>query len=64
VQYHLQTLLVRWMQWDASRVGVRGSFGTAPAWQHVVGLVAYAAVLFGVAAVILRWRELVAAPET
>jgi ABC-type transport system involved in multi-copper enzyme maturation permease subunit len=64
VQYHLQSLLVRWMHWDHTRLEIHGLLGTGPAWHHVLGLVAYAAILLGIAAVILRWRELVVATET
>jgi hypothetical protein len=67
VQYHLQTLLVRWMGWKVdprAKEMFNYFFGNSTPWHHVVVLCVYAAVLFGVAAVILRLRELVSVAET
>jgi hypothetical protein len=64
VQYHLQSLLYRWMHWDHKWLKIHGLLGTGPPWHHVLGLLAYAAILLGIAVVILRWRELVVATET
>jgi ABC-type transport system involved in multi-copper enzyme maturation permease subunit len=63
VQYHLQSLLVRWMHWDLGRLNQFHSFGSGPAWHYVLGLVAYTAILLGAAVAILRWRELVTVTE-
>jgi ABC-type transport system involved in multi-copper enzyme maturation permease subunit len=63
VQYHLQSLLVRWMNWGGHYRGIEAWFGTGPAWHHVLVLVGYAVILLGVAAIILRRRELVAATD-
>jgi ABC-type transport system involved in multi-copper enzyme maturation permease subunit len=64
VQYHLQSLLVRWMHWDSRNQEMSFLFGSgSSAWHHVIVLVVYAAVLLGVASAILRWRELATATE-
>ena len=63
VQYHLQSLLLRWMQWEKQSTGLEGFFDRGPAWQHIAILIAYSVILLGVAAFILRRRELVAATE-
>jgi ABC-type transport system involved in multi-copper enzyme maturation permease subunit len=65
VQYHLQSLLVRWMNWDhrTDRL-VSFFFDGSPAWHHAALLAGYAVVLLGAAMGVLRWRELTATTET
>ncbi len=68
VQYHLQSLLVHWMNLNTgerhTQKIIETLFGVEPSWRHVAILVGYAVILPAVAAVILRYRELVAATET
>jgi ABC-type transport system involved in multi-copper enzyme maturation permease subunit len=62
VQFHLRTLLVRWMDWENRAESLRtGSqfFSTAPAWQHILALLVFAALFLFAAVLVLRRRELV-----
>jgi len=63
VQYHLQGLLVHWMQWAEKNPRFEALFGKAAPWEHVLALLGYTLLLFVVAAAVLRRRELVAATE-
>jgi ABC-type transport system involved in multi-copper enzyme maturation permease subunit len=66
VQFHLRTLLVRWMGWKELAGSLRmGSqfFSTAPAWQHILSLLVFAAVFLLAAVLVLRRRELISADQ-
>ncbi len=66
IQYHLRTLLVKWMSFSTSTHGPlfdRLFLSSSPAWQHVAILLGAAAVLLAAATWILRHRELVKADE-
>jgi len=67
VQYHLRCLGVKWMGWTSLPGQIRLDesllFSTAPAWQHLLSLLGFAAALLVVAVQILRRRELVKADE-
>jgi ABC-type transport system involved in multi-copper enzyme maturation permease subunit len=73
VQFRLRALLVKWMGWEQTllrspelgemRTFLELALGSAPAWQHVVVLLAGSAALLTVSAVVLRLRELVASDE-
>lgn len=64
VQYHLQGLLVQWMGWHPSTRVIQELFGRSSPCVHLVALLGFAVVSLGVAAAILRQRELITAPET
>jgi ABC-type transport system involved in multi-copper enzyme maturation permease subunit len=57
VQYHLRCLLIQSIPEVAKNL--RGLFGDNPWWQHVLILAAITGVALGIAAVVLRQRELV-----
>lgn len=63
VQYHLQSLLLHWMHWDKVNREMATFFGAASPWENVAVLLGYTVFLLGVAAAILRRRELVTATE-
>lgn len=63
VQYHLRSLLAKWMGWTRlpGHVGMDEQliFSTAPAWHHVLVLLGMTAGLLTVAVLVIRQRELV-----
>jgi ABC-type transport system involved in multi-copper enzyme maturation permease subunit len=63
VQYHLRTLLVRWLHMIDGPAGLTTMIGAGPPWRHVVILLAATAVLLTMAAAMLRRRELMTAGE-
>lgn len=64
VQYHLQSLLFHWIHWRNSAPVIESFFGAVSPWENVAVLLGYTVFLLGVAAAILRRRELVTATET
>ena len=67
VQYHLRCLGMKWMGWTSltgqAEFDERLLFSAAPAWQHLLILLVFTAVLLGAAVLILRRRELLRAVE-
>jgi ABC-type transport system involved in multi-copper enzyme maturation permease subunit len=63
VQYHLRNLLAKWMLMEGAPYEFRQIVSEAPSWQHVLILVAMTVVFLTAASLVLRWRQLITAPE-
>ncbi|MBM3997922.1 MAG: hypothetical protein FJ297_00020 [Planctomycetes bacterium] len=63
VQFHVRCLLMNWIRLEGMPSGVRLFFNDAPSWQHLVSLVAYFVLTFGLALIILESREFVSSDE-
>jgi len=63
VQYHLRNLAAIWLPSDYVSGFFLASAGTAPWWQHVLILLGMTAVFLTAAALVLRRRQLITAPE-
>jgi ABC-type transport system involved in multi-copper enzyme maturation permease subunit len=63
VQFHLRCLLLEWMQWKSIPSGLSVFFDDSPAWQHVLALVAYVAIVIPSAVFILERRQFPSAEE-
>jgi ABC-type transport system involved in multi-copper enzyme maturation permease subunit len=67
VQYHLRSLLVKWMHWvkmpQSIQIQQQWLFSDAPAWQHVLILFGFTSAMLIAASLVLRQRELVKPEE-
>jgi len=68
IQYHLRSLLVKWMDWTPLLKerfsGSQQFFSDAPPSMHILSLFVFSAVALGIAIVTLRRRELVIADRS